>query len=233
MTGRLAGAEALLRWECDLGKIKPDEFIPVAEDSGLIIPIGEWVLRETCRHTKFFKEKGLTTFPISVNISTKQLMNPHIVERIERILFEEKVDPKLITLEITESALLFYEDAKESIFELRKLGVGISLDDFGVGYSSLSMIRNIRIDELKIDKSFLNDALVDSRVRSLLKTIISIGKRLEAKVIIEGIETAEELDILMEQDVYGQGYFYSHPLPVHEFAEWYLKGACHFPVFSD
>ncbi|WP_337019020.1 putative bifunctional diguanylate cyclase/phosphodiesterase [Oceanobacillus massiliensis] len=221
-SGKLAGAEALLRWKCELGRISPDEFIPIAEDTGLIIPIGEWVLREACRHSKWFKDNGLVSFPISVNISTKQLVNQNFVARIKRILAEENIDPRLLTLEITESALLYYEDAKSNISELRKLGVGISLDDFGVGYSSLNMIRNINIDELKIDKSFLSDALINERVRSLLETIILIGKKIDAKVVIEGIETAEELELLLSQRVYGQGYFYSKPLPVYEFKKWYF-----------
>ncbi|MFC4557953.1 putative bifunctional diguanylate cyclase/phosphodiesterase [Virgibacillus kekensis] len=220
-TGCLAGAEALLRWECDLGKISPEEFIPIAEDNGLIIPIGEWVLREACKHLKRFNKNGMNGFPISVNLSTKQLMHPTIVDRIKEILFEEDVKPQMITLEITESALLFYEDAKQNITELRCLGVGISLDDFGVGFSSLSMIKNIEVDELKIDKSFLNDALENKRVRSLLETIIQIGKNLEAKVVIEGVETAVEMEFLMKQQVYGQGYFYSRPLTVGKFEQWY------------
>ncbi|WP_067724654.1 putative bifunctional diguanylate cyclase/phosphodiesterase [Oceanobacillus damuensis] len=220
-TGCLAGAEALLRWECDMGKIPPDEFIAIAEDTGSIIQIGEWVIREACRHYKRFKDHGLAGFPISVNISTKQLMHQNIVERIKAILVEEDTDPRSLTLEITESALLFYEDAKNNLMELRKLGVGISLDDFGVGYSSLSMIKNIDIDELKIDKSFLNDALDNKRVRALLETIVLIGKKIEAKVVIEGIETAEEMEFLMKLGVYGQGYFYSKPLPIDDFEKWY------------
>ncbi len=221
VSGRLAGAEALLRWQTDFGNIRPDEFIPIAEETGMIIPIGEWVLKEACRHSKVFKEKGMSYFPISVNISTKQLMNPNFIRNLKQIIFEEGVSPSILTLEITESALLFYEDAKKNILELRKLGVGISIDDFGVGYSSLSMIKNIEIDELKIDQSFLNDALENKRVRSLLETIILIGKNLEAKVVVEGIETAEQLEMLMSQNVFGQGYFYSRPLPIDEFEKWY------------
>ncbi|MFS0671758.1 EAL domain-containing protein [Ornithinibacillus sp. 179-J 7C1 HS] len=220
----IVGAEALLRWECEMGKIPPDEFIPIAEETGLIIPIGEWVLRQACRDIKRFKANGLNSFPISVNISTRQLMTPNFIERVQTIITEEEVDPKLLTLEITESAFLYYEDAKENILALRNLGVGVSLDDFGIGYSSLSMIRNIEIDELKIDRSFLNDSIKNKRVRSLLEAIIQIGKKINTKVVVEGIETKEQIDILTVHDVYGQGYFYSKPLSVEEFELWYSQG---------
>ncbi|WP_400243799.1 EAL domain-containing protein [Niallia sp. JL1B1071] len=218
--GSISGAEALLRWECDLGKISPEEFIPITEETGLIIQIGEWVLRKTCHHIKWFTQNGLSPFPVSVNLSTKQLMHPHFIDLLKRIIDEEHVDPKLLTLEITERAFLDYEDAKDVIAELRKTGVGLSLDDFGVGYSSLSMIKNIEIDELKIDKLFLNDALESKRVRALLDTIIQIGKNLDAKIVVEGIETAEQHEILAKQGVQGQGYFYSPPLPAAEFEIW-------------
>ncbi|MRG85669.1 bifunctional diguanylate cyclase/phosphodiesterase [Salinibacillus xinjiangensis] len=220
-TGQLAGAEALLRWKTDIGPISPGEFIPIAEETGHIINIGEWVIRQSCRDIKQFRKRGLSRFPISVNISTKQLMHPHFIIRLKNIIHEEEIDPSLLTLEITESTLLFYEDAKENIIELRELGVGISLDDFGVGYSSLSMIKNIEIDELKIDQSFLIDALENKRVYSLLETIIEIGKKLDAKVVVEGVETAEQLELLLDKGVYGQGYFYTKPLSMHEFESWY------------
>lgn len=222
-TYQISGAEALLRWEGKLGKIPPDEFIPIAEETGLIIPIGEWVMRQACRDINRFKEKGMKPFPISVNISTRQLMAPNFIERVETIIEEEQVNPKLLTLEITESAFLYYEDAKENIFALRTLGVGVSLDDFGIGYSSLSMIRNIEIDELKIDRSFLNDSLEDNRVRSLLEAIIQIGKKINTKVVVEGIETKEQIDLLSVHDVYGQGYYYSKPIPIDEFESWCIN----------
>ncbi|MEN2767891.1 putative bifunctional diguanylate cyclase/phosphodiesterase [Ornithinibacillus xuwenensis] len=221
-TYQISGAEALLRWECELGKIPPDEFIPIAEETGLIIPIGEWVLRQACRDVKRFHEKGFTSFPISVNISTRQLMTPNFIDRVRSIVLEEDVNPQLLTLEITESAFLYYEDAKENILELRELGVGVSLDDFGIGYSSLSMIRNIEIDELKIDRSFLNDSFKNNRVQSLLEAIIQIGKKINTKVVVEGIETKEQIELLAVHEVYGQGYYYSKPIPVHEFEEWCL-----------
>ncbi|WP_042149594.1 bifunctional diguanylate cyclase/phosphodiesterase [Paucisalibacillus sp. EB02] len=223
-TFRISGAEVLLRWECDMGRIPPDEFIPIAEETGLIIPIGEWVLRQACRDIKRFKKNGLESFPISVNISTRQLMAPNFIERVQTIIKEEQVHPKYVTLEITESAFLYYEDAKDNILALRKLGVGVSLDDFGIGYSSLSMIRNIEIDELKIDRSFLNDSLKNDRVRSLLEAIIQIGKKINTKVVIEGIETKEQIEMLSVHKLFGQGYYYSKPIPIDEFEEW-CKGS--------
>ncbi|GGA80687.1 bifunctional diguanylate cyclase/phosphodiesterase [Ornithinibacillus halotolerans] len=219
----MTGAEALLRWDCELGKIPPDEFISIAEETGLIIPIGEWVLRQACKDIHQFKEHGLKAFPISVNISTRQLMTPNFIERVRAIITEEKVDAKLITLEITESAFLYYEDAKDNISELKKLGVRISLDDFGIGYSSLSMIRNIEIDELKIDRSFLHDSITNERVYSLLDTIIQIGKKLDTKVIVEGIETEEQIGMLSNYHVYGQGYVYSKPIALDQLFKWYKR----------
>ncbi|WP_138417569.1 putative bifunctional diguanylate cyclase/phosphodiesterase [Aquibacillus sediminis] len=220
-TGCLVGAEALIRWNCELGNVKPDEFIPIAEETGLIVPIGEYVIRQACRDIKQFDRHGLEAFPVSVNISTKQLMNLDFIDRLIWILDDEQVDAQRLTLEITESTLLFYEEAKTNIMQLRNLGIGISIDDFGVGYSSLSMIKDVKMDELKIDQSFLNDALEDARVYSLLKTIISIGKQLQAKIVVEGIETAEQLEMLIREDVYGQGYFYSRPVPISHFEKWY------------
>ncbi|HAM82094.1 bifunctional diguanylate cyclase/phosphodiesterase [Ornithinibacillus bavariensis] len=222
-TYRMVGAEALLRWKCELGHIPPDEFIPIAEETGLIMPIGEWVIRQACMDIKRFKNKNIHLFPISVNISTRQLMAPTFIDRIRSILLEEEVEPNYLTLEITESSFLYYEDAKNNILELRNLGVRVSLDDFGIGYSSLSMIRNIKIDELKIDRSFLNDSLKNNRVKSLLEAIIQIGKRINTKVVVEGIETKEQIELLSSHGVYGQGYFYSKPIPINEFERWYIE----------
>ncbi|WP_096273452.1 putative bifunctional diguanylate cyclase/phosphodiesterase [Paucisalibacillus globulus] len=224
-TFRISGAEVLLRWECEMGRIPPDEFIPIAEENGLIIPIGEWVLRQACRDIKRFKKNGLDSFPVSVNISTRQLMAPNFIDRVQTIIQEEQVDPKYVTLEITESAFLYYEDAKDNILALRNLGVGVSLDDFGIGYSSLSMIRNIEIDELKIDRSFLNDSLKNDRVRSLLEAIIQIGKKINTKVVIEGIETKEQIEMLSVHNLFGQGYYYSKPIPIDEFEKWCKNSA--------
>lgn len=213
-TGHIAGAEALIRWECDLGKISPGEFIPIAEETGLIIEIGEWVLQESCRLLRHLSQNHIPPFPISVNLSTKQLIHPHFIDHLKKIIDMEQITPSLLTLEITERAFLDYADAEKTILELRKMGVGVSLDDFGTGFSSLSMIKNIDIDELKIDRSFLSDALENKRVYSLLETIIQIGKNLNAKVVVEGIETMEQHQLLKPQGVYGQGYLYSRPYVV-------------------
>jgi diguanylate cyclase (GGDEF)-like protein/PAS domain S-box-containing protein len=220
---QLAGAEALLRWNSELGLISPDEFIPIAEETGLIIPLGEWVFREACRHAKLFRSRELKFFPISVNISTKQLMNTQFIDRLKAIMEEEGVTPNTLTLEITESTLLFYDKAQDNIDKLRQLGVGISIDDFGVGFSSLSMIKNIMIDELKIDRSFIKNALENKRDRSILEGIIQIGKNIDAKVVVEGVETVEQLEYLMDKNVYGQGYFFSQPLCVSDFIKWYYS----------
>ncbi|WP_226376869.1 bifunctional diguanylate cyclase/phosphodiesterase [Oceanobacillus halotolerans] len=219
-TDQLVGAEALLRWNSDIGNVRPDEFIPIAEETGLITPIGDWVIQEACRHLKRFSINGLPAFPISVNVSTKQLLQRTFGDRLTEIIQQEDVDTRFLTLEITETALLFYEQAKDTIKTIKDLGINISIDDFGVGYSSLSMIKHITMDELKIDQSFLQDALENHRVQSLLQSIILIGKKLQADVVVEGIETYDQLNLLKKHQVHGQGYFYSRPLPVESFEKW-------------
>jgi EAL domain-containing protein (putative c-di-GMP-specific phosphodiesterase class I) len=221
-TGRMIGAEALLRWwRPDASKeggsyVPPVEFIPVAEQSGLIVPIGEWVLRTACQMNKQFQDKGLPPFRIAVNISGVQFHRADIVKQVSEILKETRLDPKWLELEVTES--VFMENmnmAIEILNQLHRLGVELAIDDFGTGYSSLSYLRQFPIDRLKIDQSFIRNALNNNDDRAIAKTIISLAHSLGLKVIAEGVETGDHEDFLRQENCDEvQGYKYTRPLPV-------------------
>lgn len=215
-TGKLVGFEALLRWKTDFGNVSPVEFIPIAEEMGLIIPIGEWVIREACRQMKKWESIGLSNVIICVNASGRQFKEADFALNVKKIIEEEGINPNYFEIEITESVMLHIKDAAVIINELKKLGVKIAIDDFGAGYSSLNVIREVEIDSLKIDKSLLENVMRNQRMKSILAAIISVGKSINAQVVIEGIETQIEKDYLTRFDVIGQGYFFSHPLPPEE-----------------
>jgi diguanylate cyclase len=212
-TGQLVGLEALLRWNPSFGYVAPNEFIPIAEDTGLILPIGEWVIRNACQQIKLWKQKGYPEVIVSVNVSAKQFRDKHLGLKIKRIIEEEQINPCSLEIEITESIMLNLEESTHIIQELKKSGVKVAIDDFGAGYSSLNVIKNVNIDTLKIDKSLMDDIVTNRRNRSILKALIDAGNSLETKIVIEGIETKEQIDILKNLTVIGQGYFFSRPLP--------------------
>lgn len=230
-TGQLIGAEALLRWWCpDNSKeggrfISPAEFIPVAEQSGLIVPIGEWVLKTACKLNKSWQDKGLPPFRIAVNISGVQFHRADIVRLTADALKESGLDPKYLELEITES--VFMENMQMAIdilAQLHKLGVELAVDDFGTGYSSLSYLRQFPIDRLKIDQSFIRNALINSDDRMIAKTIITLGHSLNLKVIAEGVETVDHEDFLREEGCDEvQGFKYTKPLPQDQFREYVVN----------
>lgn len=224
-TGLLIGAEVLLRWwlpdnSRDGGYfVSPAEFIPVAEQSGLIVPIGEWVLRTACKAGKVWQEKGLPPFRIAVNLSGVQFHKADIVSLVADVLKETKYDPKFLELEVTES--VFMENMQMTIDTLNLLhrqGVELAVDDFGTGYSSLSYLRQFPIDRLKIDQSFIRNALVNQDDRMITKTIINLGHSLNLKVIAEGVETVEHENFLKEEGCDEvQGFKYTKPLPADKF----------------
>ena len=230
-TGQLIGAEALLRWWCpDNSKeggrfISPAEFIPVAEQSGLIVPIGEWVLKTACKLNKTWQDKGIPPFRIAVNISGVQFHRADIVRLTSDALKESGLDPKYLELEITES--VFMENMQMAIdilAQLHKLGVELAVDDFGTGYSSLSYLRQFPIDRLKIDQSFIRNALINSDDRMIAKTIITLGHSLNLKVIAEGVETVDHEDFLREEGCDEvQGFKYTKPLPQDQFREYVVN----------
>jgi EAL domain-containing protein (putative c-di-GMP-specific phosphodiesterase class I) len=221
-TGRICGAEALVRWyHPDLGWISPTEFIPVAEESGLIVPLGHWVLKKVCEKIKTWHQMGFNHLKISVNLSAYQFRKGDIVEDIAKILWESQIAPYSLDLELTESVLMENTEKCVLMLEvLKSMGITISVDDFGTGYSSLSYLRRFPIDALKIDKSFIRNITSDPEDLSIVKAIIAMAKGLKIKIIAEGVETKEQAKYLLEQEVDElQGYFISLPLTEDELTE--------------
>jgi diguanylate cyclase (GGDEF)-like protein len=220
-SGRLVGAEALLRWEhSDLGLVSPVDFIPIAEERGLIVPIGEWVLDTACRQCKAWQSEGLGPLRMSVNVSARQFHQPGIIHSIESALDSAGLSGNSLVLELTESMLI--DDPKNVIkilHRMKEIGVAISIDDFGTGYSSLSYLKQFPVDELKVDRSFVSDISVNADDCAIVTAIIAMGHSLGFSVVAEGVENAAELDFLRARDCEEyQGFFFSKPLPADEFA---------------
>lgn len=214
-SGRIIGMEALIRWNHpDRGLVPPSEFIPIAEESGLIVPIGEWVIQAACKQNKYWQQNGFPAVPVSVNLSIGQFMQHNLKERIACILETSGLEPRYLELEITESMTMDVEFATNSLRELKKLGVQISIDDFGTGYSSLHLLKKFPIDKLKIDRSFVRDIMIDPNDAAIVATIISMTHHLNMKVIAEGVETEEQLQFLHQNRCHQvQGYWFSPPVP--------------------
>lgn len=212
-SGEVIGYEALLRWQSPFGNVPPSEFIPIAEETGLIVPIGEWALRQACRDSKEFCALGQAAEKISVNVSARQFKDPDFSEKVRTIFEQEQVDPGRFEIEITESVMLDIEQSARIICELKELGLRIAIDDFGAGYSSLNVVKNIEIDTLKIDKSLIDEVLINRRNLFILAAIIEVGKNLDARIVIEGIELEEQAELLQPFGIVGQGYLFSRPLP--------------------
>jgi len=227
-TKRLIGAEALIRIDSQqLGNIYPDEFIPIAEETGLILPIGEWVMREAI--VNFLEWNHLhSDYPlerIAINISTKQFSKDNFIELVKDVIYTTKVDPKCVELELTESIII--KDIKESISkmnELRQMGIGISIDDFGTGYSSLSYLKMLPFSSLKIDRSFTQDIVDEDEEQKLINSIISIAKSFNMHIIAEGIESDIQYNYLEQRGCdYFQGYYCSKPINAMAFEEFIKK----------
>ncbi len=221
---RAVGVEALLRWEHpEQGLVAPSKFIPVAEESGLIIPIGAWVLHEACRQLCMWRADrfGGPRGAVEVNLSARQIDHPEIVSTVERILDDTGLPPANLTLEITESALM--NDAASALRVLRALkdlGVTLAIDDFGTGYSSLSHLQRFPLDILKIDKSFVDELGVDQGGAEIVAAVVKLAHALGLQVIAEGVETERQLDALLRLDCdFAQGYLFSRPVPAHELVE--------------
>lgn len=226
-TGAVVGFEALLRWKHpELGMVSPAQFIPIAEESGLIVPIGEWVLREACRQNQAWRAAGLPPVRMAVNLSSVQFRQPDLELRIARILEETGLDPSGLELELTESMLLQDADATvETLRTIKHMGIHLSIDDFGTGYSSLSYIKRFPVDALKIDQSFVREVLTSAEDSAITTSIVLMGKGLNLTVVAEGVETKSQLEFLrvLECDE-AQGYLFSRPVPAKEAGECLQRG---------
>lgn len=214
-TGQVNAAEALLRWRPDSGPIGPDRFIPVAEETGLIVPIGEWVIRAALQERRRWLDQGLTAPRVVVNMSARQFAQKNMVAKIGRMLQEVEISPEQLGVEVTESLIMERpEDAVRTLKTLSDMGVQISIDDFGTGYSSLSYLKRFPLDKIKIDRSFISDIATDPDDAAIVTAIIVMAHSLNATVVAEGVETAEQLSFLRARgcDEF-QGYYFSRPLP--------------------
>ncbi|MGQ7959687.1 putative bifunctional diguanylate cyclase/phosphodiesterase [Pseudomonas sp. SP16.1] len=235
-SGQLQGMEALLRWQHpEKGMIRPDQFIGVAEETGLIIPIGKWVVRQACRMSRQIAAIGLGELQVAINLSPKQFSDPDLVGSIAAILHEEQLDPRLLELELTESLLLeATEDTRHQLGRLKSLGLTLAMDDFGTGYSSLSYLKKFPIDVIKIDRSFIKDIPGDQDDMEITSAVIAMAHNLKLKVVAEGIETAAQLGFLRRQqcDV-GQGYLFDRPIPGRELIDSLRRYPCRPSVAAD
>lgn len=217
----------MLRWDHpELGSISPMEFEPLAEESGLIASLGKWVLKEACVQNRKWQDSGLSSTTMAVNVSIDQFEDVQFIRDVKEIFLETEMNPLLLELEITESIMQNIEKVLPIVKELKKIGVKISIDDFGIGYSSLSILNQLPIDFLKIDQSFVKESLSNSSTSAIVKTIIQMGRNLNFELIAEGIETEQQADFLLENGCQiGQGYLFSKPLPSNEIEE--LLGVSH------
>jgi len=220
-TRAITGAEALIRWTHPTrGAVSPAQFIPVAEDCGLILPIGDWVLREACTQARAWVDAGLPEISMAVNVSAMQFQQEGFLKGVFDILQETGFDAHFLEIEVTESALMKRAEVTALVLQmLRGGGVTVAIDDFGTGYSSLSYLRKFPLDALKIDQSFVRQITTTPKETTIVSAIISMAKNLNLRVVAEGVETAEELAFLEAHDCEeAQGYYFSRPVPAEQFA---------------
>ena len=226
-TGRVTGMEALVRWQHpEMGLVSPAEFIPLAEDTGLISPIGEWVLRTACAQARAWRDEGFEGLRVGVNLSPRQFQQPDLVPMVERLLKETGLDAASLELEVTESSVMKNaESSVRTLAELKAMGIKIAVDDFGSGYSSLSYLKSLPIDVLKIDQSFVRDMTADPKDAAIVMAIIQLAHSLQLEVKAEGVETDEQLRFLslLRCDAM-QGYLFCQPLPVDAFEQLLVEG---------
>ena len=221
-TGGMTGVEALIRWHHpQRGLVPPGQFIAIAEECGLIVPIGRWVLSEACRQARAWQVAGLPPMCVAINISSVELRAPGFASGVRAILRETGLEPRYLELELTETFLM--QDSRstaEVLKELKEIGVLLALDDFGTGYSSLSYLKRFPIDAVKIDQSFVRDLTTDPDDAGIVTAVIAMGRSLHMRVVAEGVETREQLEILQEHSCpQGQGYYFSRPVPAAEFRQ--------------
>jgi EAL domain-containing protein (putative c-di-GMP-specific phosphodiesterase class I) len=224
-TGSLLGAEALLRWSPpDVGPVSPAQFIPIAEESGLIVPIGAWVIGEACRQIAAWRDQGLDPFTVSVNVSALQWREGGLLKALREALARHRVPPQMLELELTESALMTSaEHTLAQMHALKEIGVRLSIDDFGTGYSSLNYLNRFPIDMLKIDRSFVQDLLEDDKDLAITRAIIALGHTLGLRVVAEGVESESVAMALRHARCDElQGFHIGRPMPAGELSHWLM-----------
>ncbi|MFL6687360.1 putative bifunctional diguanylate cyclase/phosphodiesterase, partial [Paraburkholderia graminis] len=234
-TGRIVGTEALVRWrDPEVGLVPPSSFIPVAEESGLIGPLSEWVLREACRQNKAWQDLGLPPARVSVNLSARVFQQRDIAKLVMQVLDETGLEPRYLELELTESAIMRNaEEAVSMLNELSALGIGLAIDDFGTGYSSLSYLKRFPVDRLKIDRSFVSDIGISGDDETITSAIIALAHSLKLQVIAEGVETSAQLDFLKERACDEmQGFYFAKPLSTDAISELMKGGTAHEPAMA-
>jgi EAL domain-containing protein (putative c-di-GMP-specific phosphodiesterase class I) len=216
-TGKVVGLEALVRWQHpELGLISPVRFIPVAEESGLIVPMGDWILRTACEQAAAWQREGIAEMPVAVNLSARQFLQPDLVSRVSEIIRETRLQPGLLELELTESLSMDSPEKSIAVLSaLKQLGITLTLDDFGTGYSNLSYLKRFPLDKLKLDQSFVRDITQSNEALAISQAIITLAHSLHLKVVAEGVESREQLTLLAQRGCDEmQGYFFSKPLPL-------------------
>jgi diguanylate cyclase (GGDEF)-like protein len=221
-TGGITGVEALIRWQHpELGMVSPDSFIPLTEETGLIVPIGRWVLKTACAQNKAWQDQGLPPIRVSVNLSSRQFNDRYLLEDIAKILKETGLDPEYLELELTESMVMYNPDhAVKLLSQMKAMGLHVAIDDFGIGYSSLAHLKRFPLDAIKVDRSFIKDLMAHREDAAITEAIIAMGKSLKLKVVAEGVETKDQLSFLRKHDCDEmQGYYFSKPVTQNEFAQ--------------
>jgi diguanylate cyclase (GGDEF)-like protein/PAS domain S-box-containing protein len=221
-TGKIAGAEALIRWQHpDRGLVSPIEFVSVLEDTGLIVPVGEWALEEICQQYVHWKDMGFGDISLALNLSAKQFVDTELCEKVKNTLERMGPNPNFLELEVTESILMGdFQSATKTLHDLHALGIKLSIDDFGTGYSSLAYLKLLPVDVLKIDRAFVIGLPNDVQDNAIVRVILLLAKALGLKVVAEGVETKEQLDFLINENCdYIQGYYYSKPVPSNQFTQ--------------
>jgi diguanylate cyclase (GGDEF)-like protein/PAS domain S-box-containing protein len=221
-TGEITGVEALIRWwHPERGLVGPLQFISIAEDCGLMLPIGNWVLRESCRQAKAWQDAGLPPMEMAVNVSSVQFRNDEFLDGISTILRETGLEPRYLELELTESVLMQHAEFSVPLLQkLKAMGLRLAIDDFGTGYSSLSYLRQFPIDTLKVDQSFIHEINADTDEATIISAVINMGCRMKHRVIAEGVETAEQLAFLRAHGCdEGQGFYFGQPMPAEEMSK--------------